>query len=74
LSQLIFILKETTEIFKSLKERAELVTKLFNSIEGIKCRASSGALYAFPRIEIPIRAIEHARVITYINQISKKKI
>ncbi|CAF0718216.1 unnamed protein product [Adineta steineri] len=53
--------KERTEVVNRLKEKADLVSKLFNSIEGVKCNPVMGAMYAFPRIEIPEKAIEHAK-------------
>ena len=58
----ILSFKETTQIHNSLKERAELLTKLFNSIEGIQCAPVNGALYAFAKVDIPIRAIVYSRV------------
>ena len=45
-----------------LKEKARLVTELLNKIEGVKCNPVQGAMYAFPRITIPQKAIDHARV------------
>jgi alanine transaminase len=37
------------------------VSTLFNSIEGISCNEVQGAMYAFPRLELPKKAIEAAR-------------
>jgi alanine transaminase len=54
-------IKEKTAVLDGLKEKAQLVTKLFNSIEGVKCNPVQGAMYAFPQIKIPQRAVEHAR-------------
>jgi len=53
--------KERSEVFNRLKQKADLVSQLFNSIEGVRCNAVMGAMYAFPRIEIPDRAIEYAK-------------
>ena len=39
-----------------------MLSKLFNSIEGITCVPITGALYAFPKIEMPKKAIEYAKV------------
>ncbi len=44
-----------------LKEKAAIVSKLFNQMEGVKCNPVQGAMYAFPRILIPQRAIEKAK-------------
>ncbi|UJR31234.1 hypothetical protein I4U23_018736 [Adineta vaga] len=53
--------KERTEVVDRLREKANLVSELFNSIEGIQCNTVMGAMYAFPRIELPEKAIEHAK-------------
>lgn len=53
--------KERSEVMQRLKDKANLVSELFNSIEGFKCNDVMGAMYAFPRIELPLKAIEHAK-------------
>ncbi|VDM57922.1 unnamed protein product [Angiostrongylus costaricensis] len=54
-------LQEKTAVLDSLKKRAILVKEAYGSIEGIKCNEVQGAMYAFPQIELPSRAIETAR-------------
>jgi alanine transaminase len=54
-------IKEKNGVLNGLKEKAKLVTDLFNSIEGIECNPVQGAMYAFPKISIPKRACEKAR-------------
>ncbi|CAJ0593736.1 unnamed protein product [Cylicocyclus nassatus] len=54
-------LKEKTAVLASLKERARLVQKAYGSIEGILCNEVQGAMYAFPQILMPPRAVEKAR-------------
>ncbi|XGW23689.1 hypothetical protein V3C99_005702 [Haemonchus contortus] len=54
-------LKEKTAVLASLKERATLVKEAYGSIDGIKCNEVQGAMYAFPQIMLPRRAIEKAR-------------
>ena len=39
-----------------------LTTEVLNSMEGVKCNEVQGAMYAFPRITLPQRAIEEAKV------------
>ena len=39
-----------------------LTTEVLNSMEGVECNEVQGAMYAFPRITIPQRAIEEAKV------------
>lgn len=53
--------KEKTAILNELKLRAELVAKTFNSIEGFSCNPVQGAMYAFPQIKLPPKAIEAAK-------------
>ncbi|KAE9421680.1 hypothetical protein Angca_003135 [Angiostrongylus cantonensis] len=54
-------LQEKTVVLDSLKKRAILVKEAYGSIEGIKCNEVQGAMYAFPQIELPPRAMETAR-------------
>lgn len=54
--------QEKTAILKSLKERAKLVKEAYDSIDGIHCNPVMGAMYAFPRIDIPPKAIAKAKV------------
>jgi alanine transaminase len=53
---------EKRAVLESLRERAILVESKLNQIPGISCNPIQGALYAFPRIEIPEKAIKKARV------------
>ncbi|XP_017086512.1 alanine aminotransferase 1 [Drosophila eugracilis] len=53
--------KERDEILAALKERAELVHKTLSSFEGYKVNPVQGAMYVFPQIEIPPKAIEAAK-------------
>lgn len=52
--------KEKSEVLSQLKKKAQIITELFNSIEGIKCNEVMGAMYAFPRIFLPPKAIAAA--------------
>ncbi|CAL1542845.1 unnamed protein product [Lymnaea stagnalis] len=53
--------EEKNFVLAKLKEKAELITKLFNSIEGITCNEVMGSMYAFPRIYLPEKAIQAAK-------------
>ena len=53
--------KEKTAILGSLKERAKLVHQMLNAIDGITCNEVAGAMYAFPKIDIPPKAIAKAK-------------
>ncbi|XP_043660924.1 alanine aminotransferase 1 isoform X1 [Drosophila teissieri] len=53
--------KERDAILAALKERAELVHKALNSFEGYTVNPVQGAMYVFPQIEIPPKAVEAAK-------------
>lgn len=54
--------QEKTDVLAELKKRAQLVTKSYNQIEGVKCQEVQGAMYAFPRVFLPEKAIAEAKV------------
>ncbi|GBO02100.1 Alanine aminotransferase 2 [Araneus ventricosus] len=54
-------IKEKTAVFECLKEHASLVEKTFNCMKGVKCNIVAGAMYAFPRLTLPEKAIEKAK-------------
>jgi len=56
-------IKERDTISESLKRRAKHVSRCLNSLEGMSCNNSDGAMYAFPRIYLPQRFIDHARTV-----------
>uniref|UniRef100_A0A2Z5RE46 alanine transaminase n=1 Tax=Reticulitermes speratus TaxID=60591 RepID=A0A2Z5RE46_9NEOP len=51
---------EKKAVLNSLAERAKMVAETFNSIEGVSCNEVQGAMYAFPKLDIPRKAIEKA--------------
>lgn len=57
--------KEKTAVLESLKTRAEMVSEAYNKIEGVSCNPVTGAMYAFPQIHLPKKAIEKAKVSEY---------
>ncbi|XP_030385648.1 alanine aminotransferase 2-like [Scaptodrosophila lebanonensis] len=52
---------EKNATLASLKERAELVHKTLSGFEGYKVNPVQGAMYIFPQIEIPPKAIAAAK-------------
>jgi len=54
-------IKERDNIYDSLKARALLLNKALNSLEGVTCNPPEGAMYAFPQIRLPPRAVEEAK-------------
>jgi len=51
--------KET--VLTGLAARAKLVAETFNSMEGITCNTVQGAMYAFPQLHLPPKAIAKAK-------------
>ena len=54
--------REIHSIQESLKRKAKLVSKRLNDIPGMSCNAVQGAMYAYPRITVPEKALHHAKV------------
>jgi glutamate--glyoxylate aminotransferase len=52
--------KEKQDILGSLQRRARRIVDAFNSLEGVSCQDTNGALYAFPRFTLPPAAIQAA--------------
>ena len=47
--------------FESLRTRANTLALALDALDGVTCAPAEGALYLFPRIELPIKAIAAAR-------------
>lgn len=45
----------------SLERRAKMVAAAFNALEGVSCTPVEGAMYAFPRIRLPAKAVAAAK-------------
>ncbi|KAH0540476.1 alanine aminotransferase 1 isoform X1 [Cotesia glomerata] len=54
-------IKEKAAVLESLAERSRLVVDTLNSIPGFKSNPAMGAMYVFPRIDLPPKAIEAAK-------------
>mmetsp|Transcript_3204 Transcript_3204/g.4309 ORF Transcript_3204/g.4309 Transcript_3204/m.4309 type:complete len:669 (-) Transcript_3204:60-2066(-) len=52
---------EEQGIFQGLARRAKKLVDGLNAIDGIECQPADGAMYAFPKITIPPKAIEVAQ-------------
>jgi len=53
--------KERDAVYESLRRRANLLNEALNKLEGVSCNPPEGAMYAFPRIRLPPKAVEAAR-------------
>ena len=51
---------EKAVVFESLKKRAKIVGDGLNAIPGFSCQPAQGAMYCFPRVELPEGAIREA--------------
>lgn len=52
---------EREEVIGSLRRRAHLVTDGFNSLEGVTCTFTEGAMYSFPQLHLPKKAMDAAK-------------
>ncbi|GLU22533.1 hypothetical protein SLE2022_386010 [Rubroshorea leprosula] len=51
---------ERDGILLSLSRRAKMLEDAFNNLEGVTCNKAEGAMYLFPRIHLPEKAIKAA--------------
>ncbi|KAH7655328.1 alanine transaminase protein [Dioscorea alata] len=52
---------EKEGILQSLARRAQALEDAFNSLEGVTCNKAEGAMYLFPRLRLPQKAIDAAK-------------
>lgn len=53
--------QERDTILSSLKRRANKLVAALNTLEGVTCNPAEGAMYAFPRVRLPARAVAAAK-------------
>jgi alanine transaminase len=53
-------LAETTTIHEGMKARSALMAERFNALEGVSCQPADGAMYLFPQLRLPSKAIAAA--------------
>ncbi|KAI1890197.1 hypothetical protein AGOR_G00171200 [Albula goreensis] len=54
-------IKEKKAVLGALAEKAKLTEQTLNTVPGIKCNPVQGAMYAFPQLFIPAKAVEQAK-------------
>ncbi|XP_029003646.1 alanine aminotransferase 2-like [Betta splendens] len=54
-------MKERTAVLAALAEKARLTQEIFNAVPGITCNPVQGAMYTFPCITLPQKAIAKAK-------------
>lgn len=52
--------KEESEIFEGLTRRSKALVDGLNAVDGISCNSADGAMYCFPSLQLPPRAISYA--------------
>lgn len=52
---------EYSGIFNTLKHRSSVLFEAFKDMEGVECQAPEGAMYLFPKITLPKKALEKAK-------------
>ena len=55
--------QEKKAVLSALAHKARLTQEIFNQVPGIRCNPVQGAMYSFPRIELPPRALDAAKVL-----------
>uniref|UniRef100_A0AAY5KE21 Alanine aminotransferase 1 n=1 Tax=Esox lucius TaxID=8010 RepID=A0AAY5KE21_ESOLU len=53
--------RERTANLEILAEKAKLTEQIFNTVSGIRCNPVQGAMYTFPRLTLPEKAIAAAK-------------
>ena len=48
--------QEESSVMESLRRRAQIMTDGFNACEGVSCSFTEGAMYSFPRLNLPQKA------------------
>ncbi|CBJ25743.1 nicotinanamine aminotransferase A [Ectocarpus siliculosus] len=54
-------MREKEVLLQSLIRRARSIVDAFNGLDGVTCEETEGALYAFPKIDLPRAAIDAAK-------------
>ncbi|EHN03160.1 Alt2p [Saccharomyces cerevisiae x Saccharomyces kudriavzevii VIN7] len=52
--------QERSKIFNEMRTRANLLYETFNGLEGIECQNPQGAMYLFPRLILPDKALRES--------------
>ena len=54
--------QEKMAILDSYQRKAKITTKMLNSLKDVSCNPVTGSLYAFPKVILPQKAVEEAKV------------
>jgi alanine transaminase len=53
--------EETSATQQGLKDRSAYMSERFNALPGMSCQPAEGAMYLFPQIEMPEKAVAKAK-------------
>jgi len=53
-------IKERSDILNGMKKRALNLATSLNKLEGYNCQPANGAMYLFPSVALPKKAVDHA--------------
>lgn len=56
--------REVNTIYEKLKRRALKLQQAFLTMTDMTCRESQGAMYLFPKLALPQKLVEHARLLS----------
>lgn len=56
------LLQEKQAILADLAAKAKVTEQVFSKVPGISCNPVQGAMYSFPRMQLPPRAVQRAKV------------
>ena len=57
--------EEESSVMDSLRRRAQIMTDGFNACEGVSCTFTEGAMYSFPRLDLPQKVSHAARRMSF---------
>lgn len=60
---------EASGIIASMRRRAHIMTDGFNACEGITCNYTEGAMYSFPRLNLPPKVRSHLKQLVKISKL-----
>lgn len=52
---------ERQEVLAELAAKAKLTEQVFNEAPGIRCNPVQGAMYSFPQVQLPLKAVQRAQ-------------
>jgi len=54
--------QEKSDVLGELALKARMTTETLNTVDGVRCNEVMGAMYAFPQVFLPDKAVADAKV------------